>query len=113
MKISNAYSKTSVEKNKVREHLENQKKKWEPGDVELAAQLAVKKAGETIGNILAGAFPARPTIRGTDKPPCDYCNWRAACGYDDRLERNKPLPKISDENIKIDILQEITDKTEY
>ncbi len=111
--VSNAYSKTSVEKNKVREHLENQKKKWEPGNVDLAAQLAVKKAGETIGNILAGTFPARPTIRGTDKPPCDYCNWRAACGYDDRLKRNKPLPKISDENIKIDILQEITDKTEY
>jgi ATP-dependent helicase/DNAse subunit B len=111
-KVADVYDNAAVDKNEIRKKLESQKRRWEPGDVDGAAQFAEKKAMETIRHILTGAFPARPTIRHADFSPCHYCNWRAACGYDLRLARNAPLPRETNTDKKKEILMEITGETE-
>ncbi len=91
-----SYDGVVPDRNETIRQLDKQKKNWEHGVADRAAQFAEKKAVQTIHNIFSGAFPARPTIRGASNSPCRYCGWRAACGYDHRLERNKPLPNDRD-----------------
>lgn len=95
--------------NETLKQLERQKKNWESGIADRVAHFAEEKAAETIDRIFTGAFPARPTIRGAGQSPCRYCDWRAACGYDHRLERNKPLP--ADRDTEKEIRRTITGET--
>lgn len=64
---------------------------WEGDQVERAAHYAEKKATDTLEQILSGRFPAKPRVRKKEESPCRYCAWYAACGYDGRLVRNRPL----------------------
>lgn len=78
--------------------LEKQEEAWQEGAGAKAADYAMARAVESLQAIHKGRFPARPAIRekGAGKP-CAYCSWRAACGYDGRLQRSRPLPSGSGE----------------
>jgi len=104
-----SYDGTRLGKNETMTLLERQKKHWKPDVADHVAQFAEKKAIETINCISSGTYPARPTIRGASDNPCRYCDWRAACGYDHRLSRNKSMPTGRDtaKEIRQEILGEI------
>ncbi len=105
-----SYDGNVPDRNEIRTLLERQKKLWEPGAADRVAEFAERKAVETIDNILTGAFPAKPTVRGKGGSPCRYCEWRAACGYDHRLKRNAPMP--ADRETVKEIRREIAGETE-
>ncbi len=90
--------------------LQKQKKQWQGDEAQRAADYAEQKAIETIRNIMSGEFSATPVIRGERENPCQHCPWRAACGYDNRLARNKPLPSDREtvKEVRETILGEIT-----
>lgn len=73
------------------ESLQKQAALWEGEGAEKVAAFAEARAVQSLESILTGHFPAKPLIRGTRSNPCSYCPLKAACAYDSRLERNRPL----------------------
>ena len=71
--------------------LQKQKESWQGDWADRAAAFAEKKAVASLESIMEGHFPAKPLIRGQRTNPCNFCPWHAACGYDPRLARNRPL----------------------